>query len=43
VLRAAVKDQLAPYCAPRALVLVDSIPRTALGKPRRAELRGLEI
>lgn len=38
-LRAAAKAQLAPYCAPRALVVVEQIPRTALGKPRRAELR----
>jgi o-succinylbenzoate---CoA ligase len=38
-LRAAVKEELAPHCAPRRLVLVDAIPRTALGKVRRAELR----
>ncbi len=37
-LRAVAKDRLAPYCAPRALVLVESIPRTALGKPRRDSL-----
>jgi O-succinylbenzoic acid--CoA ligase len=37
-LRALAKDRLAPYCAPRALVLVADIPRTALGKPRRQSL-----
>ncbi len=38
-LRALVKERLAPYAAPRRLVLVDEIPRTALGKVRRALLR----
>ncbi len=37
-LRAAVKEELAAHCAPRRLVLVDAIPRTALGKIRRGEL-----
>ena len=37
-LRATVKEQLPAYCAPRRLVLAESIPRTALGKVRRAEL-----
>jgi O-succinylbenzoic acid--CoA ligase len=37
-LRAAVKEELASHCAPRRLVLVDAIPRTALGKVRRADL-----
>jgi O-succinylbenzoic acid--CoA ligase len=37
-LRDAVKAHLAPYCAPRQLVIVPEIPRTALGKIRRAEL-----
>ncbi|MDQ3469997.1 MAG: AMP-binding protein [Actinomycetota bacterium] len=37
-LRSFVKDRLAPYCAPCALEFVTQIPRTALGKPRRAEL-----
>jgi o-succinylbenzoate---CoA ligase len=37
-LRAAVKEELAPHCAPRRLVLVATIPRTALGKVRRAQL-----
>jgi len=39
-LRAAVKDELPAYCAPKQLVLVDSLPRTAAGKVRR---RALEI
>ena len=33
-----VKEQLPAYCAPRELVLVEHVPRTALGKPRRDEL-----
>jgi len=37
-LRAVAKEALAPYCAPRALVLLADIPRTALGKPRRDAL-----
>ena len=37
-LRALVKDTLAPYEAPRRLELVAEIPRTSLGKPRRAVL-----
>jgi O-succinylbenzoic acid--CoA ligase len=37
-LRAAVKEDLAAHCAPRRLVLVDAIPRTSLGKVRRADL-----
>ena len=37
-LRSLVRDQLAGYCAPRDLVLVDALPRTAIGKLRRAEL-----
>lgn len=36
--RAAVKARLPAYCAPRTLVVVTEIPRTALGKPRRAVL-----
>ena len=34
----AVKAELAPYCAPGAIELVDALPRTALGKVRRAAL-----
>jgi O-succinylbenzoic acid--CoA ligase len=38
-LRDAVRDVLPAYCAPRVLHLVDRIPRTPLGKPRRSSLR----
>jgi O-succinylbenzoic acid--CoA ligase len=38
-LRNAVKAVLPAYCAPKELVVVDAIPRTALGKVRRAALR----
>ena len=38
-LRAAVKGELPAWCAPKELVLVDRLPRTALGKVRRASLR----
>jgi O-succinylbenzoic acid--CoA ligase len=37
-LRGLVKEQLAPWAAPREVVLVDSLPKTALGKVRRAAL-----
>ena len=37
-IRAFVKEQLPVHCAPRNLVEISEIPRTALGKPRRAEL-----
>jgi O-succinylbenzoic acid--CoA ligase len=37
-LRDAVKAVLPPWAAPRRLVLVDALPRTALGKVRRAAL-----
>ena len=37
-LRHHVKETLAAYYAPRELVVVDSIPRTALGKVITAEL-----
>ena len=33
-----MKEQLPPFCAPRRIVLVDAIPRTALGKVRRESL-----
>jgi len=36
--RAAVKARLAGYAAPRELVLVESLPRTSLGKVRRRAL-----
>ena len=38
-LRAAVKAVLPAYAAPQELVVVDRIPRTAIGKVRRSELR----
>jgi len=38
VLRDAVKAVLPAYAAPKQLVLVDAVPRTALGKVRRAGL-----
>lgn len=34
-LRTLAGDDLAPYAAPRSLVLVDALPRTSLGKVRR--------
>jgi O-succinylbenzoic acid--CoA ligase len=37
-LRDAVKAELPPWCAPKELVLVAALPRTALGKVRRGEL-----
>lgn len=37
-LREAVKAVLAPWAAPRRLVVVDALPRTTLGKVRRGEL-----
>lgn len=39
-LRVWVKETLPAYAAPRELILVDAIPRTALGKIRRAALAG---
>ena len=36
--RDAVKERLPAFCAPREIVIVASIPRTALGKVRRADL-----
>lgn len=38
-LRGLVKEQLAPWAAPRRLVLVEALPKTALGKVRRDRLR----
>ena len=37
--RALVASQVAPYAAPRELVVVDALPRTPGGKVRRADLR----
>lgn len=39
VARAAVKEVLPPWCAPRALEVVAALPRTPSGKVRRAALR----
>jgi O-succinylbenzoic acid--CoA ligase len=33
-----VKEQLPSHCAPRAVIEIGEVPRTALGKPKRAEL-----
>ncbi len=41
-LRAWVKEELPAFCAPRELFLVDAIPRTPLGKPRRAALLAVD-
>ena len=38
-LRAAAKDHLPAFAAPREVRLVDALPRTPLGKVRRADLR----
>lgn len=40
-IRGFVKESLPVYCAPRDIVVVERIERTALGKVRRAELRKL--
>lgn len=40
-LRDRVKEQMPAYAAPRELVVVDALPRTALGKLRRHALRAL--
>jgi O-succinylbenzoic acid--CoA ligase len=37
-LRGAVRSRIGPWAAPREVELVDTIPRTALGKIRRREL-----
>jgi o-succinylbenzoate---CoA ligase len=37
-LRAHVRERLAPFAAPKRVVIVDHIPRTAVGKPRRGLL-----
>ena len=38
-LRGAVKEQLAPWAAPRQLVIVTELAKTSIGKVRREELR----
>jgi o-succinylbenzoate---CoA ligase len=40
-LRELVKARLAPFAAPREIVVVAALPRTAIGKLRRAELPAL--
>lgn len=40
-LRELVTDEIAPYAAPREVVIVEAIPRTALGKVRREHLGAL--
>ena len=37
-LRSFLADQLPGYMAPRDLIITDALPRTAIGKLRRAEL-----
>jgi len=39
--RAAVKDLLPPWCAPRAVHVVAALPRTASGKVQRGAVRGM--
>jgi O-succinylbenzoic acid--CoA ligase len=38
VVRAAVKEELPAYCAPKEVVLVETLPRTAVGKVKRGDL-----
>jgi O-succinylbenzoic acid--CoA ligase len=42
-LRRIVAETIAPWAAPRELVLVDDLPRTSAGKVRRRALEGLEV
>jgi O-succinylbenzoic acid--CoA ligase len=37
-LREVVSERLAPYAAPKELVITDALPRTAIGKVRRGQL-----
>jgi len=39
-IRRLAKDSLPPYCAPKEMVLVAGLPKTAAGKTRRAQLDG---
>jgi 2-aminobenzoate-CoA ligase len=41
-LQAFVKERIAPYKYPRAIELVDALPRTETGKVQRFKLRQLE-
>jgi len=36
--RSVIRERIAPYAAPKRLIRVESIPRTAIGKVRRADL-----
>jgi 2-aminobenzoate-CoA ligase len=36
------KERIAPYKYPRLIEFVDSLPKTATGKLRRSELRGVD-
>jgi O-succinylbenzoic acid--CoA ligase len=38
-LRAVVRDHLAAYAAPKEAIVVDALPRTAIGKVRRHALK----
>ena len=38
-----VKQTIAPYKYPRAVVFVDSLPRTETGKVQRFKLRRMEL
>jgi O-succinylbenzoic acid--CoA ligase len=42
VIRTHVREQLPAYCAPRRLVVRHELPRTTLGKLKRAELIRLD-
>jgi benzoate-CoA ligase len=42
VLKAFVKDRLAPYKYPRQIAFIDELPKTATGKIQRFKLRELE-
>jgi O-succinylbenzoic acid--CoA ligase len=42
-LRRIVAEAIAPWAAPRELVLVDDLPRTAAGKVRRRALEGFQV
>jgi acyl-coenzyme A synthetase/AMP-(fatty) acid ligase len=41
-LRQIVADTIAPWAAPKELVIVDDLPRTAAGKVRRRELESFQ-
>jgi len=41
-IKAAVRAELAPWAAPKQVVIVDCLPRTSLGKPRRSRLAAMQ-